>query len=707
MEQNENEFEDVGAQFIAPDSLHPIPQNDIHAPDSLRPTLLARLGLHSSLSAPVPPVDVLIEAMKSPRWQERTTAIQALGTLENDTALEALLAALHDEDMNVRAAALRAIGHMGKTLPNEPLMAALSDPDWLVREAAVLTLGEIGQEVPTDYLQRAQHDENEFVREAASLFPLKAEESISSAITIAANEAAFSRSMPQNALKRVKTWFVYGDTRQEDMNLDDENEITIMPLDDANSDSRSRNQRRGAQNPRLHRRARRMLEGAAAILIVVAIMLSWFVVTARLHPSTVGQLTQAITSQSAALQAPVLFRYTYQSQYRQGNVYPAQWTSEGGNTYLVFGHDNGTSNNGLIAYAWNAATKQLRHMLIKPTGNVPDYSQDVFWTWQQAGNATYIVYMSQNGQLQLWNAVTGKAVLSYNSHTSTFPVWSFCNDGRLIALNNGVDGNFTIQSMSTGQVIAVDHESLQKIGYVQWSADDHYLAAVSTAQGLRVWNVSTGKVSLAIASTPTRTIDTISWAPESPRITVAYQNAPMQTWNTITGKLMLSYNVVAPYMLVWSNDGIHIITAINSANNLTQVWDSYTGVMIAKLSIPGVTWHSTLLSNNGKYLAFNTGDSPTGNNVISILDMQTGRTLLTYTGHPANAQLVAIDWSPDDQLIASATNDGQGVIWNTSTGKTISNFDTQYQNGPVLNWSPNGKMLVYTTDTTVQVLQIR
>jgi WD40 repeat protein len=719
MEQNENESKNSNKQ--QPDMFSELAnspeQNDVHAPDALRPTLLARLGLNGTSPSLLgsSSTDQLVEAMKSSRWQERIAALQALTASENDVPLEPLLAALHDEDMNVRAAAVWALGHVGKTIPEVHLKSALTDPAWLVREAAVVVVGEMGQHIPTTYLERALLDENEFVREAAALFPFQAEAPISSIFpdfNAVASETAYSQTLSHNAMERVKKWFAFANnthpdrTQREDMYLDHDNEITIMPLDDENSDRQTRNSQDGTQATKPRIQKRRMLEGTVAVLIVLSIVFSWFAVTQKLHPSTASQPAQS-SANLQAKSAPVLFRYKYQPQYYQGNPYPAQWATENGNTYIVFGHDNGISNNGVIAYDWNTTTKQLTHMLIKPVGNVPTNPQDIFWMWLRAGNTTYIVYTSQHGQIQIWDAVTGHMALSYNSGTSTFPTWSFCNDGTLIALNSGVDGNVTIQRISTGKVTAVDHESLQKILYLQWSADDQYLAGVSTAQGLRVWNVSTGKVSLAINNTPTKNIDTISWAPEDPRIVVAYQDAPMQTWNAITGKLMISYNVEGPYRLLWSNDGIHIITAINSDNNLAQVWDSYTGSLIAKLSIPGVTWKSMLLSNNGKYLAFNTGDAPTGNDIISILDMQTGQTILTYKGNPTNAQLLVVAWSPDDQLIATAANNGHVLVWNPHNGKTITTFDTHYQGGPWLNWSPDGKMLLYTTDTTVQVLQIR
>jgi WD40 repeat protein len=713
--ENESEYNDKQQPDMFAELEHSPEQNDVHAPESLRLTLLARLGLNntSSSSEQSLSLDQLKSSMSSTHWQERTAALQEFTASDNDIPAELLLAALHDDDLNVRAAAMRAIGHVRKTIPEEALMVALSDPEWLVREAAVLTAGEIEQNMPATYLERVLSDENEFVREAATLFPLQAEASVSSippSINAATSETLATRTSPQNTMDRVKNWFTFEKAANSDhVRQEDENEITIIPLDDENSNRAASNQRYGTPTTKPHNRKRRILEGAVAALIILSLVFSWFVVTKRLHPSTAGQSAQPSNIQEANIHtgpAPIHFSYTFPSKYYEGNLYPAQWATENGNTYIVFGHDNGISNNGVIAYAWNTTTKQLSHFLLKPAGNNLDYSQKVYWSWWQTGNATYIVYMDQHGQLQIWDAVTGHSVLSYNSHTSTSPVWSFCNDGTLIALNNGVDGNVTIQRISTGQTITVDHESLQRILYLAWSADDHSLAAVSAAQGLRVWNVSTEKVTLAIANTPTKNIDTINWAPNSPRIVVAYQDAPMQTWNTLTGKLMVSYNVEDPYMVQWSNDDIHIITAINSDNNLAQVWDSYTGDLIAKLSIPGVTWKSKLLSNNGKYLAFNTGDAPTGNNIISILDMQTGQTILTYKGNPANAALLTLAWSPNDQLIATAANDGHVFVWNPHNGQTITSFDTHYQSGPWMNWSPDGKMLVYTTDKTVQALQI-
>jgi WD40 repeat protein len=65
-------------------------------------------------------------------------------------------------------------------------------------------------------------------------------------------------------------------------------------------------------------------------------------------------------------------------------------------------------------------------------------------------------------------------------------------------------------------------------------------------------------------------------------------------------------------------------------------------------------------------------------------------------------------WSPDGQLIASASSDGTAKVWDASTGHTLLTF---YGHGNEVNsaaWSPDSKLIASaSSDGTVQVWEMR
>ncbi len=66
-----------------------------------------------------------LRALRARRAWRRATAAAALGEMGSRTALDPLLAALHDRDREVRAAAARALGRLGAAEAAEPLARAL------------------------------------------------------------------------------------------------------------------------------------------------------------------------------------------------------------------------------------------------------------------------------------------------------------------------------------------------------------------------------------------------------------------------------------------------------------------------------------------------------------------------------------------------------------------------------------------------------
>ena len=87
------------------------------------------------------------------------------------------------------------------------------------------------------------------------------------------------------------------------------------------------------------------------------------------------------------------------------------------------------------------------------------------------------------------------------------------------------------------------------------------------------------------------------------------------------------------------------------------------------------------------------------NHNITIWEVTSGKTLLTYTGHTGGAEMIA--WSPDGKRIVSVgsydgTNTPLIQIWDTNTGELLrpytrpdNNITGTYQ-GSAIGWSPDG-----------------
>src|SRR5437764_13262727 len=83
-------------------------------PTSLLPSVLSRLGLGDITSLSLTGADKQLAALKDEEISVRVAAVRSLGEQKEASAIESLLAALHDSAWEVQAAAVWAPGKFGE-----------------------------------------------------------------------------------------------------------------------------------------------------------------------------------------------------------------------------------------------------------------------------------------------------------------------------------------------------------------------------------------------------------------------------------------------------------------------------------------------------------------------------------------------------------------------------------------------------------------
>ncbi len=134
--------------------------------------LVAGAPFRAEAPPPVPGVDALVAALRSPDPQVRESAATALGKMgpAAAVAVEPLVATLGDEDLYLRGAAAVALGRIGgAAVP--ALARALGDANAEVRWSAAIALGRLGRESrgALSQLVVALTDASENVRYAATV----------------------------------------------------------------------------------------------------------------------------------------------------------------------------------------------------------------------------------------------------------------------------------------------------------------------------------------------------------------------------------------------------------------------------------------------------------------------------------------------------------------------------------------------------------
>jgi HEAT repeat protein len=111
-----------------------------------------------------PAVEALIAALTDQQWRVRGDVAGALGEIADARAVEPLIAALKDENHFVRSSTAKALGKIADARAVDPLIGALRDKEWYVRATAAEALGKIADPRALGPLYTAQKDANSSVR---------------------------------------------------------------------------------------------------------------------------------------------------------------------------------------------------------------------------------------------------------------------------------------------------------------------------------------------------------------------------------------------------------------------------------------------------------------------------------------------------------------------------------------------------------------
>lgn len=234
-------------------------------------------------------------------------------------------------------------------------------------------------------------------------------------------------------------------------------------------------------------------------------------------------------------------------------------------------------------------------------------------------------------------------------------------DGRLVSVAE--DGGVILWNLVTKAATQTLTETHFPLLHVMWKTDETLLTV--TGAGVKQWDLAAEQVTETLLGF-TRPVNSVAFSPvDGTLLASGSDDGQVYLWNTETGGQIrlysgLTYTVTS---VVFSPDGLTLAGA--SWDNTIRLWEVETGAPIGIITqtAPILSLAFSPVDNN--LLAFGTKD----HNVI-IWDIAAGAPKFpALSGH--NSSINALDYSFDGRFLASGSDGGVIILWDTGSGRIL------------------------------------
>ena len=273
-------------------------------------------------------------------------------------------------------------------------------------------------------------------------------------------------------------------------------------------------------------------------------------------------------------------------------------------------------------------------------------------------------------QVKIWNATTGKELLTVDTPNASRNGVSWSPDGKQLAIKSGATISLT-DKQAPGQLQIVDAQNGKpqvsvEAGsqflfreMIRWSPDGRSLSGL-IGDEVAIWETATGKRKKTLGYADSdKSVLSLTWSPDGSKLAVGCDEALVDIHNIADGKVLKTFK--GGFMKI-GNQSIKLPSLLVMMNS--------------------VAW-----SPNGKLIA-GANDSE-----VKIWDINAG----TEAG-VLNTGTKQLAWSPDGTQLAGSTRKlsttDSVTIWNVTQNKPGSRFIAHERGVSCLAWSPDGTKLV-------------
>jgi len=287
--------------------------------------------------------------------------------------------------------------------------------------------------------------------------------------------------------------------------------------------------------------------------------------------------------------------------------------------------------------------------------------------------------------IKLWDATSGRELLTLHGHTSWVMGLAFSPDGKSLA-STSLDGTVKVWSLLPGNEMVTVSIPVAGFGSrVAYNPNGQEFVTNGGDGTATLWNAESGEPRLTLTGHDLEVLS-VAFRPDGERLATGSEDATAIVWDATTGQklLTLSGHEVGVRDIAFSPDGELIATG--GFDGTAKIWNANTGELIHDITEHQGLVLGVAFSPDGKNLATASTDA-----TAMVWEVNTGDRLFTLTGHETGIR--DITYSPDGKIIATGSGDGLAILWDATTGSQRMTLIGHSSGIQTVTFAPDGKLL--------------
>ncbi|MHB1425594.1 MAG: WD40 repeat domain-containing protein [Gemmataceae bacterium] len=213
--------------------------------------------------------------------------------------------------------------------------------------------------------------------------------------------------------------------------------------------------------------------------------------------------------------------------------------------------------------------------LVLGTPLLPEFDGDCVRAGAFSSDGRLFAAASEDGQVQLWEASSGKEWASLSGEHADVSCLAFSPDGKLLATNNGNTIELWDLSAEEGKPILArkiqGHSATVRC--LAFSTDGRLLASGEENWDIRLWNVSNGAEEKRLQGHIGR-VRSLAFHPDGKTLASASWDGTVRLWHVATGRelMILQRGVGLVHAIAFSPDGTILAAGGEWTNGRGEVW---------------------------------------------------------------------------------------------------------------------------------------